>query len=75
MFDWMITGRAIFRSLRIYYGDRPRHAAMDAIYARFIKPGDIAFDVAEYLDAPAVADFALEEGVFSNDEDARRVFH
>ena len=37
--------------------------------------GDVAFDVAEHLDAAAVADFALEEGVFSDDEDARLVFH
>ena len=37
--------------------------------------GDVAFDVAEHLDAPAVADLTLEESVFSYDEDARRVFH
>lgn len=49
MLDWLTTGRAIIRSLRIYYGDRPRHAAMDAIYARFIKPGDLAFDVGSHV--------------------------
>lgn len=37
--------------------------------------GDVAFDVAEDLDAAGVADFALEEGVFSDNEDARLVFH
>jgi FkbM family methyltransferase len=49
MLDWLNTGRAIIRSLRIYYGDRPRHDAMDAIYARFIKPGDLAFDVGSHV--------------------------
>jgi FkbM family methyltransferase len=49
MLEWLTTGRAIIRSLRIYYGDRPRHAAMDAIYARFIKPGDLAFDVGSHV--------------------------
>ncbi len=49
MLDWLITGRAILRSLRIYYGDRPRHAAMDAIYARFVKPGDLAFDIGSHV--------------------------
>ena len=37
--------------------------------------GDIAFDIAEDLDAAAVADLTLEEGVFSDDEYARRIFH
>ena len=36
---------------------------------------DVAFDVAEDLDAAAVADLALEEGVFSDDEYARSVVH
>lgn len=49
MLDWLTTGRAIIRSLRIYYGDRPRHAAMDAIYARFLKSGDLAFDVGSHV--------------------------
>lgn len=49
MFDWLTTGRAVIRSLRIYYGDRPRHAAMDAIYARFLKSGDVAFDVGSHV--------------------------
>jgi FkbM family methyltransferase len=49
MLAWLTTGRAIIRSLRIYYGDRPRHARMDAIHARFIKPGDLAFDVGSHV--------------------------
>jgi FkbM family methyltransferase len=49
MLDWLTTGRAIIRSLRIYYGDRPRHAAMDAIYSRFLKSGDLAFDVGSHV--------------------------
>lgn len=49
MFEWMTTGRAVMRSLRIYYGDRPRHRAMDAIYARFVKRGDLAFDIGSHV--------------------------
>ena len=33
------------RSLAVYYGDPIRDAAMDALYARFLKPGDLAFDI------------------------------
>ena len=33
------------RSLDVYYGDARRDAAMDVIYARFVKPGDLAFDI------------------------------
>ena len=36
---------------------------------------DVALDVAEDLDAAAVADLALEEGVFADDEYARTVVH
>ena len=37
------------RSLDIYYGDAERNAAMDALYARFIEPGDLAFDIGAHV--------------------------
>jgi FkbM family methyltransferase len=37
------------RSLDVYYGDPRRDAAMDAIYARFVKPGDLAFDIGSHV--------------------------
>jgi FkbM family methyltransferase len=43
------TARGVIRSLRIYYGDRPRHAAMDALYRRFVAPGDLVFDVGAHV--------------------------
>lgn len=49
MLAWLTTGRAILRSLRIYYGDRDRNKKMDAMYARFVKAGDIAFDVGSHV--------------------------
>jgi FkbM family methyltransferase len=49
MLAWLNTGRAILRSLRIYYGDRGRNKKMDAIYARFLKAGDLAFDVGSHV--------------------------
>ncbi|MBS4083545.1 MAG: FkbM family methyltransferase [Rhizobiales bacterium] len=49
MLAWLTTGRAILRSLRIYYGDRGRNRKMDAMYARFLKAGDLAFDVGSHV--------------------------
>jgi FkbM family methyltransferase len=40
---------ALRRSLAVYYGDDAREAAMEALYARFVKPGDLAFDVGSHV--------------------------
>lgn len=37
------------RSLDVYYGDPARDAAMDALYARFLKPGGLAFDIGSHV--------------------------
>lgn len=37
------------RSLRQYYGDKARLAAMAALYARFVRPGDLAFDIGAHV--------------------------
>jgi FkbM family methyltransferase len=37
------------RSLDVYYGDPARDAAMDALYARFIQAGDLAFDIGSHV--------------------------
>src|SRR5687767_8545206 len=37
------------RSLDVYYGDPARDAAMDALYARFVRPGDLAFDIGSHV--------------------------
>lgn len=37
------------RSLDVYYGDAARDAAMDALYARFLKPGQLAFDIGSHV--------------------------
>ena len=39
----------IGRSLRIYYGDAARAARMDRLYARFLRPGALAFDVGAHV--------------------------
>ena len=41
--------RGVSRSLRIYYGDKARDAAMDALYAGFVRPGDLVFDVGSHV--------------------------
>jgi FkbM family methyltransferase len=43
------TARATVRSLRIYYGNRVRAAAMDDLYGGFIQPGDLVFDVGAHV--------------------------
>jgi FkbM family methyltransferase len=43
------TAAAIARSLRIYHGDPARNRAMDALYARFLKAGDLAFDIGSHV--------------------------
>ena len=37
------------RSLDVYYGDPARDAAMDALYRRFLKPHDLAFDIGSHV--------------------------
>jgi FkbM family methyltransferase len=37
------------RSLDVYYGDPTRDAAMDALYARFVGKGGLAFDVGSHV--------------------------
>ena len=43
------TAAAIRRSLEIYYRDPVRDRAMDALYARFVKAGDLAFDIGAHV--------------------------
>ena len=40
---------ALARSLRVYHGDAGRNALMDALYARFLKAGDLAFDIGSHV--------------------------
>ncbi len=37
------------RSLDVYYGDAPRDAAMDKLYATLVKPGGLAFDIGSHV--------------------------
>ena len=43
------SAAALARSLRIYHGDRERNQAMDVLYARFLRPGDLAFDIGAHV--------------------------
>jgi FkbM family methyltransferase len=40
---------ALSRSLDVYYGDAARDAAMDALYARFVRAGALAFDIGAHV--------------------------
>jgi FkbM family methyltransferase len=43
------TAAALARSLRIYHRDFERNQAMDALYTRFLSPGDLAFDIGAHV--------------------------
>jgi FkbM family methyltransferase len=40
---------ALRRSLDVYYGDAARDGAMDWLYARFLRPGDLAVDIGTHV--------------------------
>jgi FkbM family methyltransferase len=42
---WM----GVARSVRIYYGSRERMRRMAALYAGFVKPGDLVFDIGSHV--------------------------
>jgi FkbM family methyltransferase len=43
------SARGVVRSLRIYYGNRQHRDAMERLYRRFVKPGDLVFDVGAHV--------------------------
>jgi FkbM family methyltransferase len=43
------SAAALAHSLRVYHGDAERNRAMDALYALFVKPGDLAFDIGAHV--------------------------
>jgi FkbM family methyltransferase len=47
--DTLQTWLGVVRSLRIYYGDKERQGHMDALHARFLKKGDLAFDIGSHV--------------------------
>jgi len=49
VFEGFRTVCGILRSLRIYYGDRSRAAAMDRLYAGFVRRGDLVFDIGAHV--------------------------
>ncbi|HRD74433.1 MAG TPA: hypothetical protein PK264_00620 [Hyphomicrobiaceae bacterium] len=40
---------ALARSIVTYHGDAAKTAAMDHLYSRFVKPGDLAFDIGAHV--------------------------
>jgi FkbM family methyltransferase len=39
----------LHRSLEVYYGDSGRERSMDLLYGRFVKRGDLAFDIGSHV--------------------------
>ena len=51
MLETLRTARGVMRSLGTYYGwrQRRRSSAMDALYRRFVKRGDLVFDIGAHV--------------------------
>jgi FkbM family methyltransferase len=49
VFERLRVARGVARSLLIYYGRRGHGAAMDRLYAQFVKPGDLVFDAGAHV--------------------------
>jgi FkbM family methyltransferase len=49
MLERLRVARGVARSLWIYYGKRGHGAAMDRLYAQFVKPGDLVFDAGAHV--------------------------
>jgi len=49
VFESFRTARGILRSIRIYYGDRSRAAAMDRLYSGLVRRGDLVFDIGAHV--------------------------
>jgi FkbM family methyltransferase len=49
LLEHLRTARGVARSLCIYYGSRRHGAALDRIYAGFVKPGDLVFDAGAHV--------------------------
>lgn len=47
--DRLAALRAVWRSVKIYHLDRAHHRAMDALYRRFVEPGDLVFDIGAHV--------------------------
>ena len=47
--DGLRSARGVLRSLRIYYGDGRRRAAMDRLHGAFVRPGDLVFDIGAHV--------------------------
>jgi FkbM family methyltransferase len=65
MLEGLRTARGVARSLRIYYGDRRRRAAMDRLYGRFVKPRDLVFDIGSHVGDRIAAFRRLEARVIA----------
>jgi FkbM family methyltransferase len=49
LLDSLRTARGVARSLLIYYGKRRRGAAMERLYASFVRPGALVFDAGAHV--------------------------
>jgi FkbM family methyltransferase len=49
MLESLRIARGVVRSLSIYYGRARQSEAMDRLYGRFVRPGDLVFDVGAHV--------------------------
>jgi hypothetical protein len=49
MLDTLRTARGVMRSFGVYYGRNSHSVEKDRLYAQFVKPGDLVFDVGAHV--------------------------
>jgi FkbM family methyltransferase len=47
--DRLAEAAGLWRSIRVYRLDRAHHRAMDALYRRFVRKGDLVFDIGAHV--------------------------
>ncbi len=76
MLEALRTTRGVVRSLGIYYGwrQRGRSRAMRALYAQFVQPGDLVFDIGAHVGDRVAAFRRLGAGVLAVEPQPALVF-
>jgi FkbM family methyltransferase len=49
MLEGLRSVNGVIKSLRIYYGDRRHRARLEALYRRFVRKGDLVFDIGAHV--------------------------
>ena len=49
MLEGLRSVSGVIKSLRLYYGDRGHRASLGTLYGRFVRKGDLVFDIGAHV--------------------------